>query len=93
MFNENIINVMVTKRKKIHFAHLKYKIAITHLAIEVDLQNMYHPIGTEKVAEHYIFAKCSKCSDLGVIINLLKLVTSTITHSVMYLDPQKQQKS
>ena len=37
------------------------KIAITHLAIEVHLYNRYHLVGTEKVAQQHIFAKCSKC--------------------------------
>ena len=44
------------------FHHCKIqKIAITHLAVEVYLYNRYHLVGTEKVAEQHIFAKCSKC--------------------------------
>ena len=48
-------------------------------AIEVHLYNRYHLVGTEKVAEEHIFAKCSKCilnellDKIAVTAKLLKI--------------------
>ena len=67
----------------------KHKLAITHSAIMLDRQNRYHLVGTEKVAEQQIFAKCSKYSNLRVTSNLLKVNTSAIAHIAMDLDLQK----
>ena len=47
---------------------------------------------TDKVAEQHIFEKCSKCSGLGVIHNLLKVSTRAIAHLGIDLHLQKQQK-
>ena len=62
--------------------------AIIHLAIELDLKNGYHLVGTEKVAQQHIVVKCYKCGHFGVISNLFKVATGIITHLAMDLDLQ-----
>ena len=47
------------------------KIAITHLAIEIDTQVTHHVVAMEKVAELHILTKCSKCNTFQVIIDLV----------------------
>ena len=47
------------------------KVAITHLAIEIDTQLTHHVVAMEKVAESHILTKCSKCNTFQVIIDLV----------------------
>ena len=47
------------------------KVAITHLAIEMDTQVTHHVVAMEKVAEQHILTKCSKCNTFQVIIDLV----------------------
>ena len=44
------------------------KVAITHLAIEIDTQVTDHVVAMKKIAEYHILTKCSK---LQVIIDLV----------------------
>ena len=38
------------------------KVAITHLAIEIDTQVTDHVVAMKKIAEYHILTNCSKCS-------------------------------
>ena len=49
-------------------------------------------VGTEKVGEQRILVKCCKYSHFGVISNILKVATSTVTHLAMDQDVQYQEK-
>ena len=71
----------ITKEKRFtHFFSLQHRIAITQLAIEVDLQNRHHLMGTEEVAEQNILLKCQKCSHFGVTSKLHILAINAIIH-------------
>ena len=43
------------------------KVAITHLAIEIDTQVTDHVVAMKKIAEYHILTKCSKCNTFQVI--------------------------
>ena len=47
------------------------KVAITHLAIEIDTQVTDHVVAMKKIAEYHILTKCSKCNTFQVIIDLV----------------------
>ena len=47
------------------------KVAITHLAIEIDTQVTDHVVAMKKIAEYHILTKCSKCNTFQVIIDLM----------------------
>ena len=47
------------------------KVAITHLAIEIDTQVTDHVVAMKKIAEYHILTKCSKCNIFQVIIDLV----------------------
>ena len=47
------------------------KVAITHLAIEIDSHVTHHVVAMEKVAEQHTLRKCSKCNTFQVISDLV----------------------
>ena len=47
------------------------KVAITHLAIEIDIVVTHHVVAMEKEAEKHILTECSKCNIFQVIIDLV----------------------
>ena len=57
------------------------KVAITHLAMEIHLQTTDHVVAVEKVVEHHIGTKYSKCNSLRVISHIIILGKSAITQS------------
>ena len=58
-----------------------YKVAITHLAMEIHFQITDHVVAVEKVAKQHIGTKYSKCNSLTVIRHIIILGKSAITHS------------
>ena len=47
------------------------KVAITRLAIGIESQVTRHVVAMEKVAQHHILTKCSKCNTFLVKCDLL----------------------
>ena len=60
---------------------MEVKVAITHLATEIDTQVTHPVVAMEKVAEQHILTKCSKCNTFQV--------TSDLVHDFMNFNALK----
>ena len=64
------------------------KVAITHLAIEIDTQVTHHVVAMEKVAESHILTKCSKCNTFQVINDLVLSKNFKVAITQLCNEPQ-----
>ena len=73
IFEKINLTAKLLKIFDIYFCYLatNEKTAITHLLYAMELQNMYHLIAKDKIAEQHILGKYSNCKSFGVTKALL----------------------
>ena len=64
------------------------KVAITHLAIEIDTLVTHHFVAMEKVADEHILTKCSKCNTFQVIDDLVLSKNLKVAITQLCNEPQ-----
>ena len=64
------------------------KVAITHLAIQIDTQVTHHVVAMEKVGERHILTKCSKCNTFQVINDLVLSKNFKVAITPLCNEPQ-----